>query len=121
MGLYYYGDVTMKEIGAEIGVNESRVSQMHARAIERLRTFLGDELVPENLRTALNDLSGMSMAKAQLSKSTEGKQDRFNQANSVRGGVVVAYAEKTYRPASETRESRADCEKNGPRRMFAAQ
>ena len=82
---------------------------------------LGDELVPENLRTALNDLSGMSMAKAQLSKSTEGKQDRFNQANSVRGGVVVAYAEKTYRPASAIRESRTACEKNGPRRMFAAQ
>ena len=33
IGLYYYGEVTMKEIGAEIGVNESRVSQLHARAI----------------------------------------------------------------------------------------
>ena len=26
VGLYYYGDVTMKDIGASIGVNESRVS-----------------------------------------------------------------------------------------------
>ncbi len=40
--LYYYGEVTMKEIGAEIGVNESRVSQLHARAIRRLRAALGD-------------------------------------------------------------------------------
>src|SRR3972149_5716661 len=32
----------MKEIGAEIGVNESRVSQLHARAIRRLRDALGD-------------------------------------------------------------------------------
>src|SRR5581483_2035663 len=40
IGLYYYGDVTMKQIGAEIGVNESRVSQLHARAIKRLRTVL---------------------------------------------------------------------------------
>ena len=31
----------MKQIGAEIGVNESRVSQLHARAIRRLK----DELV----------------------------------------------------------------------------
>ena len=31
----------MKQIGAEIGVNESRVSQLHARAIRRLRDSLG--------------------------------------------------------------------------------
>jgi RNA polymerase sigma factor for flagellar operon FliA len=41
IGLYYYGEVTMKQIGAEIGVNESRVSQLHARAIGRLRDALG--------------------------------------------------------------------------------
>lgn len=39
--LYYYGEVTMKEIGAELGVNESRVSQLHARALGRLREALG--------------------------------------------------------------------------------
>ena len=43
IGLYYYGEVTMKQIGAEIGVNESRVSQLHARAIRRLRDALGDD------------------------------------------------------------------------------
>jgi RNA polymerase sigma factor for flagellar operon FliA len=42
IGLYYYGEATMKQIGAEIGVNESRVSQLHARAIRRLRDSLGD-------------------------------------------------------------------------------
>ena len=41
IGLYYYGEATMKEIGAEIGVNESRVSQLHARAIHRLKKALG--------------------------------------------------------------------------------
>ncbi len=40
IGLYYYGEATMKQIGAEIGVNESRVSQLHARAIRRLREAL---------------------------------------------------------------------------------
>jgi RNA polymerase sigma factor for flagellar operon FliA len=43
IGLYYYGEVTMKQIGAEIGVNESRVSQLHARAIRRLRDALGQK------------------------------------------------------------------------------
>jgi RNA polymerase sigma factor for flagellar operon FliA len=41
VGLYYYAEATMKQIGAEIGVNESRVSQLHARAIRRLREALG--------------------------------------------------------------------------------
>jgi RNA polymerase sigma factor FliA len=40
IALYYYRDVTMKQIGKEIGVNESRVSQLHARAIQRLRKAL---------------------------------------------------------------------------------
>jgi RNA polymerase sigma factor for flagellar operon FliA len=52
IGLYYYGEVTMKQIGAEIGVNESRVSQLHARAIKRLRLVLG-EMAPADAMTAL--------------------------------------------------------------------
>src|SRR6267143_4539074 len=48
IGLYYYGEVTMKQIGAAIGVNESRVSQLHARAIRRLRVALG-EMGPQHM------------------------------------------------------------------------
>jgi RNA polymerase sigma factor for flagellar operon FliA len=40
LALYYFGESTMKQIGQEIGVNESRVSQLHARAIQRLRRLL---------------------------------------------------------------------------------
>ena len=47
IGLYYYADVTMKQIGTEIGVNESRVSQLHARAIQRLRKSLGPDFAPD--------------------------------------------------------------------------
>jgi RNA polymerase sigma factor for flagellar operon FliA len=39
--MYYFEEATMKQIGEAIGVNESRVSQLHARAIGRLRTALG--------------------------------------------------------------------------------
>ena len=38
----------MKQIGAEIGVNESRVSQLHARAIQRLKKALGAAIRPTN-------------------------------------------------------------------------
>ena len=40
LALYYFGEATMKQIGQAIGVNESRVSQLHARAIQRLRRLL---------------------------------------------------------------------------------
>ncbi|POR01136.1 RNA polymerase subunit sigma-70 [Alkalispirochaeta sphaeroplastigenens] len=35
--LYYYEDLTLKEIGAVLGVTESRISQLHTKAILRLR------------------------------------------------------------------------------------
>jgi RNA polymerase sigma factor FliA len=38
--LYYAHGRTMKEIGAVIGVNESRVSQLHARALSQLKQAL---------------------------------------------------------------------------------
>ncbi len=36
--LYYYEDMTMKEIGAVLGKSESRVSQMHSLVLDRLRS-----------------------------------------------------------------------------------
>jgi RNA polymerase sigma factor for flagellar operon FliA len=48
VGLYYYAEATMKQIGAEIGVNESRVSQLHARAIQRLKKSLGADCSMED-------------------------------------------------------------------------
>jgi RNA polymerase sigma factor FliA len=51
--LYYYGEATMKQIGMEIGVNESRVSQLHARAIQRLRQALDIDGCAESVAHAL--------------------------------------------------------------------
>lgn len=45
VSLYYFGEATMKQIGRQIGVNESRVSQLHARAIQRLRKILSVKTV----------------------------------------------------------------------------
>ncbi len=42
--LYYLEELTMKEVGAVLGVGESRVSQIHSAAIVRLRARLGDLL-----------------------------------------------------------------------------
>jgi RNA polymerase sigma factor for flagellar operon FliA len=40
MGLYYEEELNLKEIGAVMGVSESRVSQLHTQAVARLRGTL---------------------------------------------------------------------------------
>jgi RNA polymerase sigma factor FliA len=42
MTLYYYEEMTMREIGLALGVVESRVSQVHASAVIHLRAALRD-------------------------------------------------------------------------------
>jgi len=42
MTLYYYEEMTMREIGLALGVVESRVSQVHASAVVHLRSQLKD-------------------------------------------------------------------------------
>jgi RNA polymerase sigma factor FliA len=37
VALYYYEQMTLREIGEAMGISESRVSQVHTRAVERLR------------------------------------------------------------------------------------
>ena len=40
VALYYYEHLTLKEIGRALGISESRVSQVHTRAMSRLRVRL---------------------------------------------------------------------------------
>ena len=67
IGLYYYGEVTMKQIGAAIGVNESRVSQLHARAIRRLREALG-EMNPQKVAEMRRQLLAFAVKKPAMAR-----------------------------------------------------
>jgi RNA polymerase sigma factor FliA len=44
IALYYYENLTLKEIGEILGVTESRISQLHTKAVLRLRSKLVGEL-----------------------------------------------------------------------------
>ncbi len=93
IGLYYYGEVTMKEIGAELGVNESRVSQLHARALGRLREALGGTLAPlaAMARSAVLPFEHKPrMAKAALNGSATAAQAPADRRSET--AVVVNYA-----------------------------
>ena len=39
---YYYEDLTLKEISNILGVSESRISQLHTRALQKMRTKMGN-------------------------------------------------------------------------------
>jgi RNA polymerase sigma factor for flagellar operon FliA len=84
IGLYYYGEVTMKEIGAEIGVNESRVSQLHARAIRRLRDSLG-EMGPQQVAEMRKAFIEFATKKPVMAKATlpEPQEERRAQTPAV--------------------------------------
>jgi RNA polymerase sigma factor for flagellar operon FliA len=106
IGLYYYGEATMKQIGAEIGVNESRVSQLHARAIRRLRDALGSMMpaaeAAKVMRSAILEFQKPKMAKATLHSERTANE-------TAQHGVVVDYASasRTLRSKSPSRKGLA--------------
>jgi len=47
IALYYYENLTLREIGEVLGVTESRVSQLHTKAVLRLKSRLGGDALTE--------------------------------------------------------------------------
>jgi RNA polymerase sigma factor for flagellar operon FliA len=60
MTFYYYEEMTMKEIGIILGVQQARVSQIHASAVLHLRSRLTDVVAP---RISMNNYRGGSPAR----------------------------------------------------------
>jgi RNA polymerase sigma factor for flagellar operon FliA len=85
--LYYYAEATMKEIGSAIGVNESRVSQLHARAIKRLRDSLGD-MKPEHVVAMREALVDMASSRPKMAKVAATKRATASPAAAVTGRVL---------------------------------
>jgi RNA polymerase sigma factor FliA len=96
IALYYYREVTMKDIGTELGVNESRVSQLHARAIRRLKEALGAEITPMAasavLRSAILAFEKPKMAKAQIRQPESDTRVPLAAQKRANSAVVVPYA-----------------------------
>jgi RNA polymerase sigma factor for flagellar operon FliA len=61
MTLYYQNDLTMKEIATRLAVDESRVSQLHAEALQRLKTRVRASLSsPRKIKVQMVRPSGMA-------------------------------------------------------------
>ena len=114
IGLYYYQEATMKQIGAEIGVNESRVSQLHARAIRRLKDALMAVLPAAEAAQALRSSILAFQQKPKMAKATlDSRGWTIGGGHASNGvtppGVVVSYASvsRTARSSSASRNGLA--------------
>jgi RNA polymerase sigma factor for flagellar operon FliA len=47
LAMYYYDELTMKEIGIVLGVGEARVSQMHSAAVRKVRIYIEERETSE--------------------------------------------------------------------------
>jgi RNA polymerase sigma factor for flagellar operon FliA len=84
--LYYYEEMTMKEIGLTLDVVESRVSQIHTSAVLHLRSLLAsDPAKPSSERNRKAD-SGKSRA-PHAGKSTAGMGPLLARAGDARPSV----------------------------------
>jgi RNA polymerase sigma factor for flagellar operon FliA len=61
LSLYYYEELTMKEIGLTLGVVESRVSQIRSSAVVRLRAALGGDMSKKPARQVPRPARGLQM------------------------------------------------------------
>ena len=124
IGLYYYAEATMKQIGAEIGVNESRVSQLHARAIRRLRDALSATMKPADAAKAmvLAFQQKPKMAKATLDSSSWVASGGAATNGLTQPGVVVRLAaEARLANAAYASVSRTARSKSASLKGFASQ
>ena len=107
IGLYYYGEATMKQIGAEIGVNESRVSQLHARAIRRLREALGPAVPAAEAATMMRSAILAFQQKPKMAKATLDRRGYAETGGSASNGITAPGVVVNYASVSRTARSKS--------------
>ena len=102
VALYYYENLTLREIGEVLGVTESRVSQLHTKAVLRLRSRLPgsarlarrspDSAAPpctvRHLATSERRVSGHAPCGGQDPQRRAGGSPRQRQDLAVRGAAL---------------------------------
>ena len=73
--LYYYEELTLREIGEVLGVTESRVSQLHTKAVLRLKARLSGGM-REPAETVAGSVSGRRRGPGRASRPAGGLDSR---------------------------------------------
>jgi RNA polymerase sigma factor for flagellar operon FliA len=107
IGLYYYAEATMKQIGSEIGVNESRVSQLHARAIRRLRDALGNSVPAAEAAVVMRSAILAFQQKPKMAKATLDSRGWTSSGGEASNGVTKPGVVVNYPSVSRTARSKS--------------
>jgi RNA polymerase sigma factor for flagellar operon FliA len=107
IGLYYYQEATMKQIGAEIGVNESRVSQLHARAIRRLKDALVAVMPAAEAARAMKAAILSFQQKPKMAKATLDSAGWTASGGSANNGVTAPGVVVSYPSVSRTARTKS--------------
>ena len=97
----------MKQIGAEIGVNESRVSQLHARAIRRLREALGPAVPAAEAATMMRSAILAFQQKPKMAKATLDRRGYAETGGSASNGITAPGVVVNYASVSRTARSKS--------------
>jgi RNA polymerase sigma factor for flagellar operon FliA len=91
MTLYYYEEVSMKEIGLIIGVVESRISQLHASALLHLRARLSASLPTQNREktVTVKSATGQNGMKTEMRKQPTSRTTQDKTHSGASGGYEV--------------------------------
>ena len=94
IALYYYENLTLREIGEVLGVTESRISQLHTKAVLRLRSRLQGEN-GDARRPARRHRPGPAATRAgrygRISSSPRGDPGMHKSADRIRNVALVGH------------------------------
>jgi RNA polymerase sigma factor for flagellar operon FliA len=92
---YFFGDRSMQDIGAELGVSESRVSQLRAEALDLLRDGMNSQLDPNAVSELPHPAGRVARRKAAYFAAiadASSCSERLDSRPRSRRGVAVAVA-----------------------------
>ena len=92
IALYYYENLTLREIGEVLGVTESRISQLHTKAVLRLRSRMQERLLRLIAPSAARDTPGAWASGAVCwSDPREGDREMHTAADRIRNVALVGH------------------------------
>ncbi len=108
LSLYYFRSATMRDIGSALGVNESRVSQLHARALTRLKQNLLSQGYTDDM-PSLAPLVDIEEARSRRLRQVPATDATTSAPADAQRGVVLPYptTSRTARSSSASRKGLA--------------
>ncbi|MFA6107049.1 MAG: FliA/WhiG family RNA polymerase sigma factor [Patescibacteria group bacterium] len=106
--LYYYEELTMKEVGVVLGYTESRISQIHTKSILKLRTCLARKFKRDDLPGWVGEVGRLAPVLVLVPKNGAGKEEPSPPKPEVVPPAAVSFGQRLSEHLAAKRWSPAD-------------